>query len=160
MDALNKNDETDTPKSSSESLPKGIFARTFGHFDLFVDGSPVTFSTPKEKELMALLIDRNGGTLSSSEAISYLWEDEEPDERVTRRYRKLAMHLKKTLESYEIDHILITNHGVRSINVSALTCDYYELLAGNEQYRKAFHNSYMTDYSWGEETLASLWDYS
>jgi hypothetical protein len=147
--------------SNTQTLPSnGIFARTFGHFDLFVDGIPVIFSSPKEKELMALLIDRNGGTLSSSEAIGYLWENEKESERVSSRYRKLAMKLKNTLTKYGIEHILINNHGVRSINVSALTCDYYELLAGNEQYKQHFHNSYMSDYGWSEETLATLWDYS
>jgi hypothetical protein len=145
----------------SKMIPtKGIFARTFGHFDLFVDGIPVNFAGAKEKELMALLIDRNGGTLSTSEAISYLWENETANERVSARYRKLAMGLKNTLQKYGIEHILINNHGMRSIHVSAITCDYYELLAGNEAYQNAFHNCYMTDYSWAENTLATLWDYS
>jgi hypothetical protein len=146
------------PEAEAKKSPKKrIFARTFGHFDLFVDGVPVTFSSAKEKELMALLIDRNGGTLSTNEAVSHLWEDEAADERVCTRYRKLAMGLKKTLESYGIDHILISQKGVRSVDVTAFECDYYELLAGNEKYQRAFHNAYMSDYSWSEETLASLW---
>lgn len=139
---------------------KGIFARTFGFFDLFVDGKPVIFSNNKEKELMALLIDRNGGTLTSSDAISYLWEGQTIDDRLRTKYRKLALGLKKTLQRYGIEDILINNGGVRSINTSALTCDYYELLAGNVQYVQSFHNSYMSDYTWGERTLGTLWDFS
>jgi PAS domain S-box-containing protein len=146
--------------STQYVVEKGVFARTFGHFDLFVDGLPVIFSSNKEKELLALLIDRRGGTLSTSEAISYLWENEEVSERVSSRYRNLAMKLKNTLKKYNIDHIIINNHGIRSINVPAITCDYYELLAGNEFYKNNFHNAYMTDYSWAEETLATLWNYS
>jgi PAS domain S-box-containing protein len=137
-----------------------IYARTFGHFDLFLDKKPVIFSSGKEKELMALLIDRNGGTLSSGLAISYLWPDEPNDDRTSARYRKLAMGLKKTLTSYGIAHIIINHKGIRSINKTALICDYYEMLAGNETYRKMFHNMYMTDYSWSEDTLATLWDYT
>jgi hypothetical protein len=34
------------------------------------------------------------------------------------------------------------------------------MLAGNEKYRKIFSNSYMEDYSWGEEMLAKLWNYT
>jgi hypothetical protein len=151
----------ESSETSQSVIPSvGVFARTFGHFDLFLDGFPVVFSSKKEKELLALLIDRNGGTLSPNEAISYLWEEEGTNEKVATRYRKLAMGLKNTLAKHGIENILINNRGVRSINVSALTCDYYELLAGNEKYKNAFHNSYMTDYSWGEETLATLWDYS
>jgi hypothetical protein len=137
-----------------------VFARTFGHFDLFLDNTPITFSSAKEKELMALLIDRNGGTLAPSAAISFLWPDEAADERTSARYRKLAMGLKRTLEKYGIGDILINHNGVRSIDTSAIRCDYYELLAGNSKYKQAFHNAYMTDYSWSEETLATLWDYS
>jgi hypothetical protein len=143
-----------------DGTPKKIFARTFGHFDLFVNDVPVMFSSEKEKELMALLIDRNGGTLSPNEAINHLWEDAEPTEKIAGRYRKLAMSLKNTLEKYGIGHILLNNHGVRSVNVAAFECDYYELLAGNEKYKNTFHNTYMTNYSWAEETLATLWDYS
>jgi hypothetical protein len=135
---------------------KHIFARTFGHFDLFVDNVPITFSSAKEKELMALLIDRNGGSLSSSEAISFLWEDEANDKRTSARYRKLAMGLKRTLEKYQIENIIINHNGIRSVDTSAIRCDYYEFLAGNQRYRQAFHNTYMSDYSWGEETLSTL----
>jgi hypothetical protein len=173
------NDEDEIPEGSTEFCPvtppvekssgivqfssrasKKVFARTFGHFDLFVDKTPVNFSSSKEKELMALLIDRNGGTLTANEAISYLWEDEAITERVSSRYRKLAMNLKNTLTRYGIEHILINSHGTRSIDTSAIKCDYYELISGNQKYRENFHNSYMTDYSWAEETLATLWDYS
>jgi hypothetical protein len=152
--------EDEEPLSDVYIQTEGIFARTFGHFDLFVNGVPVIFSNAKEKELMALLIDRNGGTISPHEAISYLWEDETITDKLSTRYRKLAMTLKNTLAKYGIEHILINNRGVRSVNVSAITCDYYEMISGNEKYKSAFHNSYMMDYSWAEDTLATLWDYS
>jgi hypothetical protein len=141
-----------------DAASKRIFARTFGHFDLFLDNAPVSFSSGKEKELMALLIDRNGGTLTAGEAISYLWPDEAADDRISARYRKLAMSLKRTLEKYGIGDILVNHNGVRSIDTAAIRCDYYEFLAGNPRYRQAFHNAYMTDYSWSEDTLATLWN--
>jgi PAS domain S-box-containing protein len=152
-------DKASSEEDSDDSRPH-IFARTFGHFDLFLDGVPVVFSNQKEKEFMALLIDRNGGTVTTSEAINYLWENEEVSNQVVRRYRKLCSTLKNTLEKYRIEYLVINHHGTRSIDVSALTCDYYELLAGNQKYRELFHNVYMPDYSWAEDTLASLWDYS
>jgi hypothetical protein len=121
----------------ADMTEKHVFARTFGHFDLFVNDVPVTFSNKKEKEFMALLIDRNGGTITTEDAIGHLWENEEVNEQVSRRYRKLCTSLKNTLIKYGIEHILINNRGVRSINVSAITCDYYELLAGNPKYLEA-----------------------
>ena len=38
-----------------------IFIRTFGYFDVFVDGVPILFRSEKAKELLALLVDRRGG---------------------------------------------------------------------------------------------------
>jgi hypothetical protein len=155
--------EADGPASADQKPHLGkedIFARTFGHFDLFVRDTPVIFSSAKEKELLALLIDLRGGTLSANEAISYLWPDENLNDRLSNRYRKVAMKLKNTLAKYGIEHILINNHGIRSIDVSAITCDCYEMLAGNEKYNRSFSNSYLPDYSWGEGTLARLWNYT
>ena len=150
-----------TPAPSASRIPQtGVFARTFGYFDIFVDGQPIIFSNYKEKELLALLIDRNGGTLTASDAIAALWENSPLDERSRARYRKLSMGLNRTLKSYGIGHILVSNRGVRSIDTRALTCDYYELLAGNTLYVQSFHNSYMSDYPWAEQTLATLWDFS
>jgi PAS domain S-box-containing protein len=147
-------------ETEANSTRNRVFARTFGHFDLFVDNVPITFSSVKEKELMALLIDRNGGSLSPAEAVNFLWEDEAADkQRASARYRKLAMGLKRTLEKYGIEDIVLNHNGIRSVDTSAIRCDYYEYLAGNEKYRQAFHNAYMSDYSWGEETLSSLWNH-
>jgi hypothetical protein len=153
------NNKASTPMQPVLSKDR-IFARTFGHFDLFVDHIPVVFTNQKEKEFLALLIDLNGGTLNTADAINYLWEDEEINDRLSRRYRKLCTTLKNTLAKYGIEHILINTHGIRSINVAAITCDYYEYLAGNPTYKDSFHNTYMSDYSWAERTLANLWDYN
>ena len=139
---------------------QGIFARTFGYFDMFLNGKPIIFSSAKEKELMALLIDRNGGTLTSAEAADCLWPDKISDEKIKAKYRKLAMGLRITLQQYGIENILINHNGIRSIDTKAVKSDYYELLNGNTQYIQSFHNSYMSDYSWSDRTLATLWDYS
>ena len=53
--------------------------RTFGHFDLFVDGVTVLFHSEKAKELLALLADRRGGFLTAREAVSCLWENDPAD---------------------------------------------------------------------------------
>ena len=137
-------------------IGKSIYARTFGYFDLFVDGKPLHFSNAKEKELLAILIDRNGGTLTSAEAVSILWEDEPCGESQLARYRKLAMRLKNTLQDAGVADILVTEHGVRHIDVSKLDCDYYKALAGDKEFIKLFHEAYMTNYTRAEETAAML----
>lgn len=144
-----------------ENRPKAnrkVFARTFGYFDLFVDGAPLHFTNPKEKELLALLIDRNGGTLGANEAIAYLWEDEPAGDRQNTRYRKLAMNLKNTLQNAGVGDILVVNRGIRSIDTTKLECDYYQFLKGDPEFRQLYHGAYMTNYSWSESTVSVLDD--
>ena len=61
---------------STKMEGKRIVIRTFGYFDIFVDGETIPFSCKKAKELLALLVDRRGGFVTTGDAISYLWEDE------------------------------------------------------------------------------------
>lgn len=148
------------PQVAAEMKPAGsgkkVFARTFGYFDLFVDGKPLHFTSSNGKELLAILIDRNGGTLTTEEAISLLWEDEPAGEKQMARYRRIAARLKETLQEAGIEDILISRHGVRSIDTSKVTCDYWEVLNGNEEYRATFQGTYMLNYTWAEETTAYL----
>lgn len=133
-----------------------VFVRTFGHFDIFVEGKPVVFRSPKEKELVALLVDRNGGTVTPEEAITCLWEDELVSERTLNRYRKLCQRTKRTLGHYGLSGLIEESRGVRSFNRSMVTCDYYEMMAGNEQYSRMFGGSYLSNYSWAESTLGAI----
>ena len=130
-----------------------VFIRTFGYFDVFVDGTPIPFRSQKSKELLALLIDRRGGYVSSEEAISFLWEDEPVNTVTLSRYRKVALRLKNILEEYGIADIVESVDGKRRIVADRIQCDLYEYLAGKEQ---LFQGSYLTNYSWGETTLGEL----
>ncbi len=38
-------------------------------------------------------------------------------------------------------------------------CDYYDLLDDRQEAMQKFDDAYMTEYSWAEETLGSLFDY-
>lgn len=58
-----------------DTMPR-IEIRTFGYFDMFVDGRPIAFRSEKAKELLALLVDRRGGFVTSADIITALWEDE------------------------------------------------------------------------------------
>ena len=46
---------------------KRVRVQTFGGFDIFVDGRPVTFKRAKSKELLAYLIDRRGVSVTAAE---------------------------------------------------------------------------------------------
>ena len=133
-----------------------VFIRTFGYFDVFVDDRPVMFRNEKAKELFALLVDRRGGYVSSSEAIGILWEDEPASSVVLARYRKVALRLKNLLEEYGISDIVEYVNGQRRIIVEKTDCDLFSYLAQDPDKRQPFSGSYLTNYSWGEVTLGEL----
>lgn len=140
----------------STASARTIHVRTFGTFDVFVDGVPLCFTNSKAKELLAILIDRRGGTLTSDEAISLLWENEPAGDKQYARYRKLASRLKEFLDSAGCGDILITGSGIRSIDTSKIICDYYLALEGDENAVKQYQGDYMSNYSWAEERTATL----
>lgn len=131
-----------------------IFIRTFGHFDVFVDGEAVLFNHSKAKELLALLIDRRGGFLGATEAIACLWEDEPANNTTLSRCRKAALHLKQTLARYGIGYLMETVNGKRHILVELCDCDYYQYLQQTTLGSHKIPESYMNDYSWAEKTIA------
>ena len=133
-----------------------IQIRTFGYFDVFVDEKPIAFRNEKSKELFALLVDRRGGFVTSEEAISYLWEDEPANSVTLARYRKVALRLKNILEEYGISDIVESVNGKRRLVTDRIRCDLYDYLSGQEEYAQLFKGSYLSNYSWGENTLADL----
>ena len=141
--------------SWSGNGPK-ITIRTFGYFDVFVDGKPIAFRNEKSKELFALLVDRRGGYVSSEDAITFLWEDAPADTVTLARYRKVAMRLKNTLEEYGISDAVESVNGKRRIVPERVQCDLFQYLSGKEEYSQLFKGSYLTNYSWAETTLAEL----
>lgn len=146
----------DHPAESGVSQPTKVTIRTFGYFDIFINDKPIAFRNKKAKELLALLVDRRGGYVTSEQAIGYLWENEPANTVTLARYRKEALRLKNTLEEYGIGHILESVDGKRRIIPEQVDCDLYGYLAGKEEYAGAFKGSYLTDYGWGEMTLGEL----
>ena len=72
------------------------------------------------------------------------------------RYRKVALRLKNTLAEYGIPGIVEAVDGKRRIVTELVRCDLYDYLSGDEKYAQLFKGCYLTNYSWGENTLAEL----
>ena len=144
------------PKSKESPAGRTVSIRTFGYFDVFVDDKPIAFRNKKSKELFALLVDRRGGYVSSEDAISFLWEDEPVNSVTLARYRKVALRLKNILAEYGISDVVESVDGKRRIATEKVRCDLYDYLSGKEEYSQLFKGSYLTNYSWGENTLAEL----
>lgn len=151
------NVQEDKQRADDEQAGKRVVVRTFGYFHILIDGQPVAFEHEKAKELLALLIDRQGRFVSSGEIISCLWEDEAVNENTQSRCRKAAYHLRRILEQYGLENLLeSTPKGYRRIRTQMIDCDLYHYLEGEEAYFNRFRGAYMSDYSWAEQTLTML----
>lgn len=133
-----------------------VFIRTFGHFDVFVNDNAVYFNHPKAKELLALMVDRKGGFLSASDAISCLWEDMPADKATYAKYRKTAMQLKRILDGSGISYLVESKNGKRRVIKNRFICDYYMFEEGLSRASQTYAGQYMVDYSWAEGTIAVL----
>lgn len=133
-----------------------VVINTFGYFDVFVDGKSVNFSSAKSKELLALLVDRNGGTVSTEQAISVLWEGRKYDETVQSLFRKVLKSLRTSLEEAGILEILIDNRNQRSIDKTKFVCDYYDLIENGKNENTKYFGRYMEQYEWAQKTKEQI----
>lgn len=134
---------------------KRMEIRTFGCFAVFIDGEPYRFSNKKAKELLALLIDRQGAVVTMEQAVCLLWEDRPYDSTVKQLYRKAVIYLNQLSAQKQIN-FFVSNRGSCHILPSSIDCDYFDLLEGSPEARTKFCGEYLLDYSWGEDTLGRL----
>ena len=135
---------------------KRVYARTFGRFDMFIDGEAVYFPNAKAKELLALCVDHRGGAVTIEEAVDKLWENRAYDDRVKNLYRKAVMQIRQVLAEHGAEALFSGSRGACQIDVRQMDCDYYEFLQGNRDALRAWQisGSYLEEYSWnGRETV-------
>lgn len=131
---------------------KHVFIRTFGSFDVFVDGKAMHFSRQKSKELLAYLVDRHGGTATMEQIISALWEDHPYNSSVRNSYHVALKDLRKNLSEAGIPEILCGSRNQKAVNINCFDCDLYRFLASDLDAIDAFRGEYMDAYSWAEST--------
>ncbi len=138
---------------------KKLYAKAFGKFEVFVDGKPVRFRYQKTKELLAYLIDRRGELVPNADIVSVLWEDDSPDSSHISYLKNIRSDLIKSLDESGCKDCIMRTRGEMGILPGSIDCDYYDYLdnKGVEGADKLFKGEYMSQYSWGEYTLAHLY---
>lgn len=133
-----------------------ILARTFGEFDLFVDGAVVSFSRAKAKELLAFLIDRQGSSITRKTAFAALWGDAAYDRSMQKQLDVVIRSLRATLKSVGAEDVLEMKQGALRICPEKLDCDLYRFLGGDVNAINTYRGEYMNAYSWASTTEAFL----
>lgn len=130
-----------------------IHFKTFSHFDCFVGNTPVDFPRAKSKELLALLVDRRGATVTMDEAITCLWK-EKPADLAKKLYRDAVCRLKLALKNYHAEHVIDVKRARIFLKTEFCTCDLWDYLDG--LYKEKFHGEYMRPYEWSTERESEL----
>lgn len=125
-----------------------IEVKTFGNFEITVDGSALAFRRTKAKELLALLIDKQGGGISRMQAVTELWEDREYDRRSQKYFDNILSSLMATLREYNIGEVLELKSGLMRIRPELIDCDRYRFTMGDAATINAYQGIYMYGYSW------------
>lgn len=133
-----------------------LWIQCFGNFEVFAGGKPVVFRYSKTKELFAYLIDREGAYCSNGEIIARLWEDEEDSSKKNSYLRELRADLLSVLSTYGAEDALCKKRGAMAIVPSKVECDYFLWGKGDIKAINSYRGEYMSQYSWGEMTLASI----
>ncbi len=133
-----------------------ISARTFGNFDLLVDGRAVSFARSKSKELLAYLVDRQGSSVTRAEAAAILWEDSYYDRSMQKQLDVVIRSLRSTLDEYGAGELLELQRGGLRIKPELIECDLYRFLSGDIDAVNSYRGEYMNAYSWGELTTGYI----
>lgn len=135
---------------------KGVRVQCFGSFAMFIDGQPLMFTHAKVKELLALLIHKQGASVNNAEIAAVLWEDRPYDSSLKSHTRTIISQLTKLLKSNGVNDILLKAWNSTAIDVKKFDCDYYDFLRGRTPLVNTYTGEYMHEYSWAEFTAARL----
>ena len=139
------------------SSPAHIRVRTFGNFDVYVDGRPVSFKLAKSKELLAYLVDRQGSGVSRAELFAAVWEDRLYDRKQQKQFDVYIRSLRETLREYGIPEIMEMEKGTLRVRPDTFLCDAYLFYSGDSNSINAYRGEYMSSYSWANMTEAILY---
>ncbi len=129
---------------------------TFGVFDVFVDGEVMHFKRAKAKEVLAYLIDRQGGSVTRAEVFAALYEDVEYDRSRQKQFDVILRSLRDSLEEYGITYIFESEHATLRIVPGRVDCDLYRFFDGDENTIDSYRGEYMSSYSWAMMTEAYI----
>lgn len=133
---------------------------TFGNFEVYdSEGNPVYFEKKQSKQVLAYLIDKVGYPISNEDVITDVLEKPIDDLNARKYASALIRKAMKDLENAGYPDVIIKESSQTRINKDAVDCDYYHLLDGNIFYWRLYHNEYMKEYSWAEETNSEITHY-
>lgn len=136
---------------------KPIYATMFENtFDLIAHNQHVKFRSKKAKELLALLLSKEGNNVSIYEIVDCLWNGDDTADVSSVGYRKAIKNLADTLEAYHAGSLLERTRGYCRVNLSMVDSDYYRFLRGDKNVAMRYHGQFLPEYPWAEQYVYRL----
>ena len=136
-----------------KATDKLLTIKCFGNFEVLHNGEILPFKRKKSKELLAVLVDRNGAGMTAKQICAILFPNDTDDTKNVAYLRQLMLDIKNVLKTIQAESVLQHDTPYYRINTNLVSCDYISFL---ETGKPNFHGEYMTQYSWAEETCARL----
>ena len=136
-----------------KAIEKLLTIKCFGNFEVLYNGEILPFKRKKAKELLAVLIDRNGAGMTAKQLCAILFPDDTDDTKNAAYLRQLVLDLRNTLKTIRAEDVLQHDTPYYRVDTNLVRCDYLSFL---ETGKPEFYGEYMTQYSWAEETCAML----
>ena len=127
--------------------------KCFGNFEVLYNGEALPFKRKKTKELLAVLVDRNGSGVTVKQICAILFNDDSDDTKNAGYLRQLVLDLKNTLKQIDAEKVLRHDSPYYRIDTNLVNCDYFNYLKTG---KPKFYGEYMSQYSWAESTCAIL----
>ena len=136
-----------------KAVEKLLTVKCFGNFEVLYRGETLPFKRKKAKELLAVLIDRNGAGMTAKQLCAILFPDDTDDNKNASYLRQLVLDLRNALKTVRAEDVLQHDTPFYRVDPNLIRCDYLSFL---ETGKPDFCGEYMTQYSWAEETCAML----
>ena len=133
-----------------------IVVRTFGYFEVLVDGNIMSFRRSKSKELLAYLVDRMGSGVTRKDAFSVLWEDREYNVSMQKQMDVVIRSLRDTLQLHGVGDLFELKNRTLRIRPELVDCDLYRYLNNDEDAINAYFGEYMSQYTWASDREVRL----
>lgn len=131
--------------------------KTFGSFEVYDrKGRPIPFQKKKSKQLLAYLVDKYGFPAATADLVQDVLEKPQDDLNAIKYVSTLYRMAAKDLAAAGYPDIIIKEWNSLRVDVDKLDCDYYHLMEGDVSYWGEYHNEYMKEYSWAEETNGEI----
>ena len=127
-----------------------VVVRTFGNFDVFVDGELLAFPRSKAKEVLAYLVDQQGSAVRRADIYDALWDGEGYGHQQQKYLDVIIRSLRDTLKKAGVSQILEMKTGLLRVLPDHFDCDLYRFIKGDPVAIRAYQGKYMNNYDWAE----------